>query len=771
MSHDLPSPEQILEELGDKAAAQIDQLAPVAFDAALNEMTRYHRFLLGAYASVLPNGTPFNYAEVGRFFTSQHDEWIRQYRRLFERAANRIGDDPDFLHKLAYVPSRLLPRDGDPKMSSAVLKGIIDLGPLLVHRLEAWLTKRTVVDNRPGDTASPRLVLAGSDRKAYERVVTNVVGAWESLLQRAPSLYGWREHGSQSNAERWVAFSKSWEFLSAHLTNTAYLLAISVWNEDEPGTAIYRDALIRWPETLSHELRDTSELLDRRLLFPDVLNKDWANVIEHVRPLLAEYMPSPGPNDLFGAIVKGAHEDVLLVTAALLLYWFMNEKQATHVGARASVALLRHEMSDPDQLRHHEPGGGRSFHSLFLDTMRLELAGEGFREERYGAALDHLVSSLDGMSERNVVPGRVFTPSTLHDRDGLLSPMVAFLLAAVPAEGDDGLKERVESLAQDEAALPDADRSLRHVLGQLKRMSTILEHAGTDLTRALHGLKPEKDFDLSVATLRTIIEDSISAIDARRLERLKKRPLDEIRLERIRSAVEAALLEPPAGVLFFQEFSIKRGAPTTEIEPYTYTLGNLSKAQFVNPPMEPESLNLDEYLVQTVQNHAARRVWGLFTSRPRERVVLSDRVVDEAFWRAIREAAERVGPAPILLVSMRAEGRVIHRLLHRAQAEKPNIKIEKKQGGGRFYVATVEGFDVYGVEFDPGTAWLFSSRILRQVIYSALDTSARPVEMTFEPLDDKTGALRFRFIQSAEWMEYPTFEFRIDDRADEAEKH
>src|SRR2546421_2293290 len=98
MTRELPDPLEILEELADKAALQIDRLAPVAFDAALNEMTRYHRFLLSLNASRGPDGAPFSFAAVqGEAWRAPHSEWISQYRRLFERAANRIGDDTDFI--------------------------------------------------------------------------------------------------------------------------------------------------------------------------------------------------------------------------------------------------------------------------------------------------------------------------------------------------------------------------------------------------------------------------------------------------------------------------------------------------------------------------------------------------------------------------------------------------------------------------------------------------------------------------------------------------
>jgi hypothetical protein len=771
MKHDLPSPDQMLEELADKAAAQLNKLAPVAFDAALNELTRYHRFLLSVYASETPDGAPFNYAEVGGFFGSPHEKWISQYRRLFEAAADRLADDPDFVVKLAHIPIRLLPREGDAKLSPGVLRRIVDLGPGLVHRLEAWVTKRTTIDNAPNASASPRLILAGSDRKAYEGVVTEVVGAWESLLQLSPSLYGWREERRGSELERWAAFAASWPFLWRHLRNTAYLLAVAVWNEDETGTVLYRDALVRWPASFSHRIAYRAELLQRRLLFPDVLANDWDRAAARVKPLLPEYMPPPGPDPLFSATVRGAHDDVILLTAALMLFWFMTEKQVSDVGARTAAALLRREPAHAED-RDDAPVGPRSFRSLFLDMLRLELAGERFRDESYGGQLDEVVSSLDAMSERRVVPGRVYAPSTLHDREGLISPMLAILLAAAPADGDDGLRQRIDGLARDEVALPEGDRSLRNILHYLRTLSTALKTPQPELRRAVLGLKPDKDFEASVTALRTIIDDGITVIEAQRLERLKQRPVDPAKLERMRVAVEGALLTAPADISFFRDFELsgRPHADGTDLRDYTVSINGIGKGELVDPPMEPESSNLIEIVAKMACQGAANRVWGLFTRRPRESMTVAGRIEEEAFWRTIAQTVRRVGPEPVLLVSRQASSRLHHRFLYPAQADKPNLKIERKprEDTGGFYIATVEGVDIYSADFDPGTAWLFSARALHAVTYAALDAKNHRVDLTFEPGQEMKGALRIRFIQSAVWADYPIFDIRLDDTEDNA---
>ena len=77
---DLPTPEQILEELADKTAAHMDRKAVVAFDGALAEMTRYHRFLLALNASQAPDGAAFSFAEVtGSSWNKPHNYQINNH--------------------------------------------------------------------------------------------------------------------------------------------------------------------------------------------------------------------------------------------------------------------------------------------------------------------------------------------------------------------------------------------------------------------------------------------------------------------------------------------------------------------------------------------------------------------------------------------------------------------------------------------------------------------------------------------------------------------
>ena len=73
-ARDLPSPANFMEELADKVVGQIDRLASTGFKVALDEMIRYHRFLLEVYASRSAEGTPLSLAEIGGMWEQPRQE-------------------------------------------------------------------------------------------------------------------------------------------------------------------------------------------------------------------------------------------------------------------------------------------------------------------------------------------------------------------------------------------------------------------------------------------------------------------------------------------------------------------------------------------------------------------------------------------------------------------------------------------------------------------------------------------------------------------------
>jgi hypothetical protein len=228
----LPTPSNFLEELADRVIAQIERSAITAFKGAFDELTGFHVFLLEAHNTRTDQGQPISFAEIGDLWDVPYREWIRQYRRVFESAADKIGVETTFIDWLNHTVMRLLPPDA-ADLSPAVVTSLLDLGIHEVIVLEDWVTRRTTLDVPPDQAAQPRLHLAGSERRAYESVIRSFIGAWENVLRIADRLYGFRDQEGRPAADLWKAFGRSMPFLDKHLRNTAYLLASAIWNEDE----------------------------------------------------------------------------------------------------------------------------------------------------------------------------------------------------------------------------------------------------------------------------------------------------------------------------------------------------------------------------------------------------------------------------------------------------------------------------------------------------------------------------------------------------------
>lgn len=515
-----PTPSDMLEELADKVISQIDRMALTSFESTLDEMLEFHKFLIESYQTRTESGLSESFAELGGF-RSTHADWISEYRRLFERATQILEKSDDFIRILAHVPLRLLPRDG-LQSAPSVTVGILDLANILVHRLEDWLTQRRIHEGAAenGEAATPRL--AGSDERAYQQVVMNFVGAWEDTLRLVPSIYRWRSQEIEP-AEQWQRFTASWPFLQRHLQNSAYLLAVSIWNEDEVGSRYYAEMLLRWFDSLKHEL-DNNHYLNAFSLTPDILEKNWDEVLTSVTPLMRfPSAASLSPSDVFAAMVSNVLEDVSNVVAGVMLGWFMDRQQRTDLVPRIVSLFLN--ISALDERSHH---GAYSNQPFLLQILRIHVVGERFAQRGYGRWLDRLVETLDQMSERPVVPGRVYSPSIRHGRDELVLPFLVCLIAKTPTEGNGNLVKEVAQLTEREEVFGQGDRALRSLIHDLSRFRSEMASENMErLTRGAIALNPSAQAKERMNNLSSIFNSIMETIQNQRDQRLKSRPIDQ----------------------------------------------------------------------------------------------------------------------------------------------------------------------------------------------------------------------------------------------------
>ena len=764
MDPDLPRPRDILEELAEKAAAQIERMAPVAFDKSFDELLNYHRFLLALNASETPDGSPYSFAEVSdSMWDAPHRRWLRHYVRLFERAADRLPEDDHFIHRLVYAPSRLLPHSNDPALPNKVVAAILGLGPILMHRLEAWITKRTMFDIQYKGSEIRRRSLSGSDAKSYENVLPEVVGAWEHLLLKLLHDYNHSITNKKNDKQLWSAYRATWPLVWQHLTDTAHCLSITVWNEDEIGARFFLEALVRWPQNLIHRFSDRAHLRHPRLLFPTLLELDWPDAVSYISSNTYNFPLSPSPKQLFSTMIRLAHNDVLLLTAALMLHWSITERNASDVGARTAKALLRREGGEED---HGSPKAqDPRFEALFLDFLRMVLAGEESPQGSYANEMDGLVEKLDSMTERPRVPGRVFTPTTVHGRYELTFGMVAMMLAVVPKEADGAPIDEIGKLALEEKILPDGDQSLRRLLKELDRWDSILQESPQSVVQGSYLLFAERSDQRDVARLAQIIASARAEIGAERSVRLAARPVDKVKLDIVREKIESALLNNPPDIAFFGNVEVRTTPKNEEVEWCKVPIGGIPKGLLTDPPMEQFPVNFYEALISTAQGGISNSILRSFRNRDRIGHALALPIDHEDFWQEIKNMIDRVGPDPVLLVSRASEDRALRRYVYSSTPRQENVSIETTPPNGRSnsFIATINGIQVFGSDLASGQSWLFSRNVLKSVRYAELDQRRRVVDIRYELGEEARGTLHVCVRQLLEWVDFPVFQIQMPD--------
>jgi hypothetical protein len=750
----LPTPSNFLEELADRVIGQIERTAITGFKGALDEFIRYHCFILDAHNTRTDQGQPLSLAEVGGFFEPPYQEWIRQYRRVFEKAADKIGVETNFIETLGHAIIRLLPRDA-ADISPPVITSLLDLGLHEVIVLEAWVTRRTTVEVSTDQAAQPRLQLAGSERRAYEHVVSTFIGAWENVLRLTDNLYAWKSEKRRAAPEHWSALVKSWPFLERHLRNTAYFLASAIWNEDKIGAERYRDALLRWLDALRPDAQADFQLHHHALLSPDLLSQNWLDIEAHLEPYRRNRWPqTPPPEAVFGIIQRNCFDDVVAVTATVALAWYMNNQQSTDIGARAAKLLLQRQVIEGEGSRFVAGGASPQsiFRSLFSLIVRSAL-NERPGKSPYGTILDGLVQFLNGMSERRVVPGRIYSSWGWGGLDAVRLHFLAMLAGHLPSEGDDGALAWVREFAADEDLFADGDTSLRRIVLSLEAYAQALGD-GLDqglFERGIRIFVADPDIAAVRLRLKDVFSDAVAIIQDERTKRLRERPVDSNKLNVLASSLENALRPD---LYCFRGFNIHKGAKKAHriIE---WRITGIDKGEFVNPMMSWETSNLNQFIVDAFRQCLTQYVWAEFFNREREVVDIDSSTYPDGYWNIVLACADDVGAQPTILVPYDPVGTTITNWTYRLAERPNNLEIQRMEGrqggGGTGYLATVNGIDVFTAPDDPNHSYLFSALMIKSINYRLVTPDAFISVALDEGDDPRKSEIVVRFSQFVRW--------------------
>ena len=254
-------------------------------------------------------------------------------------------------------------------------------------------------------------------------------------------------------------------------------------------------------------------------------------------------------------------------------------------------------------------------------------------------------------------------------------------------------------------------------------------------------------------------------IKTKREEKLKAQPLDIKKLEHIRHHVGTSLLDNPLEMPYFFDIEIDALELEENGELIDLFLGNYSKAQFVDPLMEPPIHDLENSLAHIVQELISNDAWNNFQKLSRIRKSIDSPAEGDAFWREVKPLSVEVGASPILLVSQFTEQRISKNLLYAQDNATKDLKIETHPdcAGKQFYISTINEVHVFGSNIPPKQAWLFSSRILARVSFFKLDSTQGYIDLIYRLNDDTIAPLQIQVRRNLEWADLPIFEIHLPD--------
>lgn len=757
---DLPEPANLLEQLQDRVVIQIERLAQTGFRQAFDEATSFHSFLLELHDSRDEGGHPINLSQIGGFFEAPYQRWMRQYRRVMEVAASKIGIDNYFINTMSRTALRLLPPRAE-NVAAPVIESILDIGAIEVVMLEAWFTRRTTIEVANGATAQPRLMLAGSDQRAYEAVVVEFVGAWESIVQLADTMYGWRSAKKNTPASRWNAFRSARPFLQQHLLNSAYLLASAIWNEDAIGTSRYRDMFVRWTDRIKPDRAHGYHYLKYiGLITPDIIGADWT-AAESEATHFKRYDNSPAtePETLFSLAIRNMHSDYLSVTAAVSLHWYMAGDYDTPSFGSSANSILRREFinEEGNRLGVDEPQSN-AYLSLWELVFRCATAER--KDGGYATYINGLVRRLSGMSERRVVPGRIYSGFGSDGIDSLQLQILVMIAALLPGEGDQGLLAVVKHMAERPEILAGGNDALQNLTFAIQRCGQLLDAAlvdGDHIKRGLLAIDAKADATAAFPRLQTLLKSIVSTIEQVQFERLKAMPIDDTKVEALRAKLENVITTGGLSLALFRGFEcVESDQPTDVVQSLTFD--NIDKGDFVTPSMSVmNTSDLFDHIAASFADVLGGYVRRDFWGRAKTNVNVASESGSPDYWNVVFSHVGDVGAEPALLVPSDPVGNTVARWQYANQDERPGGRtMEYRQGRnsglGAGYMSTMEGLDIFQSDLPPNESVLLSSTSLRTIVYHPVAQGGPLVTVGFvEEPDIRNSKIVIQFSQKTVW--------------------
>lgn len=327
--------------------------------------------------------------------------------------------------------------------------------------------------------------------------------------------------------------------------------------------------------------------------------------------------------------------------------WFLSKKNEADLSAEVSGHLIQQAFRG-------------NIHGLFICLLRILSSGDRFRDDGYAGTLDGFIDLFDRMTERDVIPGRVYTPSTRNERDDLFLPWSVLLLSMMPEADSDKVIQELLDIFEHEEFFPDADNSIRRLVRDFEMIKkAIVDADQSKLSNAFSVLRNEnrklpdlKIFPAALQSYNNIIDGVLSGIAHKREKRISERPIDPQRLAEIENAAcEKAFSSKTEK---FPLYLFEKTLTTDELlTSFTNHHNRHERGSLTDPLMDQPVSNEKSWWSSTISNCVAGVVLGDVLRQSKKTQAFAPDGI--SYWQAITNFIGNDESSHILVISGRGD--------------------------------------------------------------------------------------------------------------------
>lgn len=658
---------QTLDELAESTKFSMEK-GEGAFDLSLDQLIDFHIFLIRLSVNHSDEQSPWSNLAMtlGDFLWGRdlNSKWYSVYRDILKSAADQIETRFYLFEGASYIANRLIGR-----MSSRIPdQMIIDLmrlvGALHYDLSKAWGRE---IDQSLGYAHGPHnsVIAPVSYDTSHVLALKRIIGYWGESL-----IWSLMERSSGPQVDDWLWRQRECSILSAHLQQTAHMIARSVWTGDQEGAYWMVDVLVRWTGSIESRLQARGLFVGRTkatlITTSTVKNMSRQEAVDTVASEEIDAFHQDFNTGVTNTALGNRWRDVTLLSTLVLVHWghieddedIIEVEGQPYPGNLALLTAHRLLAGMPYDARSTQYLGREaqlSWDTVWRSVFRIIASGEQWGTN-YRAELDTFVESLFSIADEEWVSGRMYSSVGREGLTSLTGPLIIVLLSLLPDRHDGDL----QILPNDWISLvsPDSGERLSRFFTEMISALETLDINSVHRSLGVVGLwrKTPELLKRQITQITTSLQSMIQIQEVDLREQIIAGQEDQDRLQTLAAAANQLAFSEECKIFPLGMFKTRDFDPviTDRFEDESFIISDYDKGALLSPPLSQPAVNEEEWLRETAKDWLAILVFRKILSDLKSGDVANFREIEignnpDEFWSALKSISGNM-TKPVLVI-------------------------------------------------------------------------------------------------------------------------